>query len=167
MLDLVTPSTPGDLQATREIFEEYAHGLGVDLSFQGFDEELASLPGDYAPPRGALFLAKVDGIVAGCVGLRALDCGDYPDAAEMKRLYVRPAFRGLGVGRQLAEAALDAARQGGYATVLLDTLDDMESARALYDDLGFEAVEPYYHNPIPGAHYLKADLNSSAWGALR
>lgn len=167
VLELVTPCGHEDLQSTREIFQEYAHGLGVDLSFQGFDEELAMLPGDYAPPRGALFLSKVDGVVAGCVALRPLDCSDYPDAAEMKRLYVRPAFRGLGLGRQLAEAALDAARQGGYATVLLDTLDDMESARALYEDLGFEAVEPYYHNPIPGAHYLKADLNSSAWGALR
>lgn len=157
-LDLATARTPEDLQSTREIFCEYVRGLGVDLSFQGFDEELASLPGEYAPPHGALFLARVDGAVAGCVALRPLQASDYPDAAEMKRLYVRPAFRGLGLGRQLAEAALDAARQGGYATVLLDTLDDMESARALYEDLGFEAVEPYYHNPIPGAHYLKAEL---------
>ena len=167
VLDLATPRTPEDLQITREIFREYAQGLGVDLSFQGFEEELASLPADYAAPRGALFLARVDGAVAGCVALRPLEASDYPDAAEMKRLYVRPAFRGLGLGRQLAEAALDAARQAGYATVLLDTLDDMESARALYEDLGFEAIEPYYHNPIPGAHYLKADLNGSAWGALR
>ena len=167
VLDLATPRTPEDLQITREIFREYAHGLGVDLSFEGFEQELASLPADYAAPRGALFLARVDGAVAGCVALRPLEASDYPDAAEMKRLYVRPAFRGLGLGRQLAEAALDAARQAGYATVLLDTLDDMESARALYEDLGFEAIEPYYHNPIPGAHYLKADLNGSAWGALR
>jgi len=99
-----------------------------------------------------------DGAVAGCVGLRPLDSSDYPNAAEMKRLYVRDAYRGLGLGRQLAEAALDAARGAGYATVLLDTLDDMESARALYVDLGFEPIEPYYHNPIPGAHYLKAVL---------
>jgi len=157
-LDLVTPRSAQELQATRDIFREYALGLGVDLSFQGFEEELATLPADYAPPRGALFLAMVEGQVAGCVALRPLDASDYPNAAEMKRLYVRHRYRGLGLGRQLAEAALDAARQAGYACVLLDTLDDMESARALYEDLGFEPIEPYYHNPIPGAHYLKADL---------
>jgi ribosomal protein S18 acetylase RimI-like enzyme len=88
-----------------------------------------------------------------------MDTADYPNAAEMKRLYVRKAFRGFGLGRQLAEAALDAARQAGYASVLLDTLDEMESARALYADLGFEEIPPYYHNPIPGAHYLKADIS--------
>jgi ribosomal protein S18 acetylase RimI-like enzyme len=96
--------------------------------------------------------------VAGCCGLRPLDATDYPNAAEMKRLYVRPGFRGMGLGRQLAEAILDAARGAGYACVLLDTLDDMESARALYEDLGFVEVPPYYHNPIPGSHYLKVDL---------
>ncbi len=100
----------------------------------------------------------MDGELAGCCALRPLDAADYPNAAEMKRLYVRKAFRGFGLGRQLAEAMLDAARQGGYACVLLDTLDDMEAARALYEDLGFEEIPPYYHNPIPGAHYLKVDL---------
>lgn len=158
VLELATASFPEDLKATRDIFQEYARGLGVDLCFQNFDEELASLPGEYAPPRGALLLARVNGQVAGCVALRPLDTSDYPDAAEMKRLYVRPGFRRYGLGRQLAEAALDAARQAGYASVLLDTLDDMEAARALYEDLGFEPIEPYYHNPIPGAHYLKVDL---------
>ena len=158
VLDLVTPCSPQALQATREIFLEYAQGLGVDLCFQGFDEELAGLPGEYVAPRGTLLLALADGAVAGCVALRPLDSSDYPNAAEMKRLYVRARYRGLGLGRQLAEAALDAARQAGYTSVLLDTLDDMESARALYEDLGFEPIEPYYHNPIPGAHYLKADL---------
>jgi putative acetyltransferase len=142
----------------RQIFREYAEGLGVDLCFQQFDEELAGLPGEYATPRGALLLATVDGEVAGCVALRPLDNADYPNAAEMKRLYVRKAFRGFGLGRQLTEAVLDAARQAGYASVLLDTLDDMEAARALYEDLGFEDIPPYYHNPIPGAHYLKVDL---------
>ena len=154
----MTPSTSPALEATRAIFREYAQGLGVDLCFQGFEQELASLPGDYAAPRGALLLANVDGEVAGCVALRPLDASDYPNAAEMKRLYVRKAFRGFGLGRRLAEAALDAARQAGYTSVLLDTLDDMEAARALYEDLGFQAIEPYYHNPIPGAHYLKVDL---------
>ena len=105
-----------------------------------------------------MLLALVDGEPAGCCALRPLDATDYPNASEMKRLYVRRAFRGFGLGRQLAEAALDAARQRGYACVLLDTLDDMESARALYTELGFVEIPPYYHNPIPGAHYLKVDI---------
>jgi putative acetyltransferase len=153
-----TPATPQALDDARAIFREYAQGLGVDLCFQQFDQELAALPGDYAAPHGALLLATVDGQVAGCCALRPLDNTDYPNAAEMKRLYVRDAFRGLGLGRQLVEATLDAARQAGYACVLLDTLDDMEAARSLYEDLGFEDIPPYYHNPIPGAHYLKVDL---------
>jgi putative acetyltransferase len=157
-LDLVTPATTQELDAVREIFREYAQGLDVDLCFQQFDEELASLPGEYARPSGALLLAKVGSRVAGCCALRSLDNTDYPNAAEMKRLYVRKDFRNLGLGRQLAEAILDAAREAGYSCVLLDTLDDMEAARALYVELGFEEIPPYYHNPIPGAHYLKADL---------
>ena len=157
-LELVSPTGRAELDTVRDILREYAHGLGVDLCFQQFDEELAHLPGDYAPPRGALFLARIEGEIAGCCALRPLDNADYPNAAEMKRLYVRPRFRGTGLGRQLAEAALDAARERGYACVLLDTLNDMEAARALYEDLGFEEIPPYYHNPIPGAHYLKADL---------
>ena len=151
-------SGSAELDSVRKIFREYAEGLGVDLCFQQFDQELATLPGDYAPPRGALLLAMVDGELAGCCALRPLDTADYPNAAEMKRLYVRPKYRGLGLGRRLAEATLDAARQAGYACVLLDTLDDMEAARALYVELGFEDIPPYYHNPIAGAHYLKADL---------
>lgn len=140
------------------IFLEYAQSLKVDLCFQNFDEELRDLPGEYAEPRGALLLAQVNGEIAGCCALRPLDGCDYSNAAEMKRLYVRPAFRGLGLGRQLAEAILDAARHAGYACVLLDTLDDMEAARALYEDLGFEEVPPFYHNPHAGAHYLKVDI---------
>jgi putative acetyltransferase len=158
LVRLATPSTPEELDAVRDIFREYASGLGVDLCFQQFDQELADLPGDYAAPRGALLLATIDGEVAGCCALRPLDATDYPNAAEMKRLYVRKAFRGFGLGRHLAEAALDAARQAGYACVLLDTLDEMEAARALYVGLGFQEIPPYYHNPIPGAHYLKAQL---------
>jgi len=158
LIRLATPATAEELNAVRELFVEYARGLGVDLCFQNFDHELANLPGDYAPPLGALTLATVDGEVAGCCALRALDNADYPNASEMKRLYVRKAFRGFGLGRRLAEAALDAARESGYACVLLDTLDEMEAARALYLELGFEEIPPYYHNPIPGAHYLKASL---------
>ncbi len=158
LLQLTTPRTAEDFAAVRDIFREYADTLGVDLCFQQFDAELAGLPGEYAEPRGALLMAIVDGELAGCCALRPLDTADYPNAAEMKRLYVRKAFRGFGLGRQLAEAILDVARQAGYACVLLDTLDDMEAARALYVELGFEEIPPYYHNPIPGAHYLKVDL---------
>jgi putative acetyltransferase len=152
-------SCSADWEATRLIFQEYAASLSVDLCFQGFNDELAGLPGDYAEPRGAMLLVWVENAVAGCCALRPLDTCDYTNAAEMKRLYVRPTFRGLGLGRQLTESILDAARKAGYSCVLLDTLDDMESARALYDDLGFEEIPPYYHNPIAGAHYLKVDIN--------
>jgi ribosomal protein S18 acetylase RimI-like enzyme len=130
----------------------------VDLCFQQLGEELAGLPWDYAPPRGSLLLATVFGKPAGCCALRPLDSVDYADACEMKRLYVRPEYRSMGLGRILVEATLDQARQADYACVLLDTLSDMEAARALYDDLGFEAIPPYYFNPIAGAHYLKATL---------
>ena len=156
---LVVPTHPEQLESVRALIGEYAQSLGVDLCFQQIDEELAGLPGEYAAPRGALFLAAIDGNPAGCVALRPLDSADYPNAAEMKRLYVRERFRGSGLGRELAQAALDAAREAGYSCVLLDTLDEMESARELYEDLGFHEIPPYYHNPIPGAHYLKADLD--------
>ena len=156
---LLNPSSAAEMETVREIFREYAATLGVDLAFQDFEAELASLPGDYAAPRGHLLLAQVDGAIAGCCALRPLDAADYPNASEMKRLYVRKAFRGFGLGRELAEAMLDQARRAGYACVLLDTLDGMESARALYTDLGFEEIPPYYHNPIAGSHYLKADVS--------
>jgi ribosomal protein S18 acetylase RimI-like enzyme len=155
---LVTPSTPEDIAAVRQIFTEYAESLNVDLCFQDFEAELELLPGEYAAPRGALLLAMVNQQVAGCCALRPLDSADDPNASEMKRLYVRPAYRRLGLGRQLAEAIFDAARQLDYSCVLLDTLDEMETARALYEDLGFEEIPPYYHNPLPGAHYLKVML---------
>ncbi|CDS52440.1 Histone acetyltransferase HPA2 and related acetyltransferases [Polaromonas sp. CG9_12] len=157
-LQFITPDSPDWLAATRQIFTEYAMQLGIDLCFQNFDDELADLPGQYSEPRGALLLALVDGEIAGCCGLRALDSVDYPNAAEMKRLYVRKAFRRFGLGRQLAETMLDRARMAGYQSVLLDTLNDMESARALYADLGFVDIPPYYHNPMAGAHYLMVDL---------
>lgn len=157
-VDLIVAETPAQLEGARALFREYAEQLGVDLCFQGFEAELAQLPGDYGAPRGTLLLALVEGELAGCCALRPIDDVDYPNAAEMKRLYVRKAFRGFGLGRQLAEAILEAAMQHGYACVLLDTLDDMESARALYADLGFVEIPPYYHNPLPGAHYLKSDL---------
>jgi ribosomal protein S18 acetylase RimI-like enzyme len=140
------------------MFREYADSLQVDLCFQGFEDELAKLPGEYAAPRGALLMALVGDELAGCCAVRPLDAVDYPNACEMKRLYVRSGFRRSGVGRQLAEAILDCARLIGYDCVLLDTLDAMESARALYQDLGFGEIAPYYHNPIEGSHYLKVNL---------
>jgi len=158
-VELLTPVSPKDWEEVRAIFKEYAHSLNVDLCFQGFDEEVSNLPGEYAVPRGSLLLASVDGQVAGCCALRPLDSSDYSNAAEMKRLYVRSTYRGLGLGRQLVQAILDAAQLAGYSCVLLDTLDDMEAARALYEDLGFTEIPPYYHNPIAGAHYLKVDID--------
>ncbi len=146
------------MDTVRAIFQEYADSLDVDLEFQNFTEEQTGLPGESAAPRGLLLLAEVDGSIAGCCGLRPLDSVDYAKAGEMKRLYVRKAFRGFGLGRQLAEAILDAAHQAGYACVLLDTLDGMEAARALYAELGFTEIPPYYHNPVSGSHYLKADI---------
>ena len=151
--------TAADIAAVGLLFREYANSLQHDLCYQGFDEELATLPGDYAAPRGALLLARVGPDLAGCCGLRPLDASDYPNACEMKRLYVRRGFRGSGIGRTLAEACLEQARQAGYGSLLLDTLDDMERARALYEDLGFTEIPPYYHNPIPGAHYLRVALS--------
>ena len=157
-IELQTAGHPHEMPVVRDIFREYAAQLGVDLCFQGFEEELAGLPGDYEAPRGTLLLARVGGELAGCCALRPLVNVDHANAAEMKRLYVRQAFRRLGLGRQLAEAVLDFARTEGYHCVLLDTLTDMEAARALYADLGFEEIEPYYHNPLPGSHYLKVEL---------
>ena len=158
-LRLQTPDTPDLLQATREIFREYAEGLGIDLDFQNFDAELANLPGDYAVPQGALLLAFVDDELAGCGAFRPLPDVDYANACEMKRLYVRRAFRRFGLGRMLAQALMDRATEAGYSVMLLDTLDDMESARGLYASLGFETIPPYYFNPVPGAHYLKVALD--------
>jgi putative acetyltransferase len=157
-IKLIYPDAPALLDAVRDIFREYARSLSVDLCFQNFDAELAGLPGDYAPPAGQLLLALVEGEPAGCGAFRSLPGVDEANACEMKRLYVRPAFRRFGLGRVLAQSLMDEARRGGYSVMLLDTLDDMEAARGLYGSLGFDATEPYYFNPIPGAHYLKASL---------
>jgi putative acetyltransferase len=157
-IEIIAPDSPVLIAQVADIFREYAQSLSIDLGFQCFEQELAQLPGDYAPPRGALVLALVDKVVAGCCALRPLDSSDYANASEMKRLYVRSDFRGFGLGRALASHTLDLARQAGYGHVLLDTLDEMEAARSLYVDLGFDEIPPYYHNPIAGAHYLKVDL---------
>jgi GNAT superfamily N-acetyltransferase len=156
---LVVPSDDELIDITRAIFREYADSLGIDLRFQDFDGELTGLPGPYAAPHGHLLLAFVDGELAGCGAFRRLDDVDYANACEMKRLYVRPAFRRFGLGRLLAQALFDEARHAGYSTVLLDTLDGMEAARGLYTTLGFIEIPPYYYSPIAGSHYLKADLD--------
>jgi ribosomal protein S18 acetylase RimI-like enzyme len=136
----------------RALFREYADGLGVDLAFQDFERELAELPGGY----DSIFVAEVEGETAGCVGVRPLDEG----VCEMKRLYVRDAYRGLGIGRTLAQAAIDAARELGYARMRLDTLPSMQEAMALYKSLGFRDVEPYRYNPIVGSRFLELLLVS-------
>jgi putative acetyltransferase len=159
-IELHLAEGPALVDVARALFREYAQALDIDLCFQGFDNELAELPGDYAAPGGALLVALVDGQPAGCGALRPLPDADYPNACEMKRLYVRRAFRRFGLGRILAQELMDLATQAGYGTMLLDTLDDMEAARGLYASLGFVEIPPYYFNPMAGAHYLKVDLDA-------
>jgi len=161
---LVVPQGERQIDAVREIFRDYARSLSVDLSFQGFEAELAALPAQYESPQGGLLLAMVGEVVAGCGAFRRLTDVDYPDACEMKRLFVRPGFRRLGLGRLLARELIDRATQSGYSTMLLDTLDEMEAARELYVTLGFVEVPPYYYSPVPGAHYLCVDLGQVASG---
>jgi ribosomal protein S18 acetylase RimI-like enzyme len=148
-------ASAADLATIRLLFQEYADSLGVDLCFQDFDTELATLPGAYRPPTGALLLAERDGDAAGCVAMRALEP---PAVAELKRLYVRSSARGEGLGFALTEAALDLARQAGYARIRLDTLPTMAAAQTLYRRLGFREIAPYRSNPIPGALYMERDL---------
>ncbi|HEY4740606.1 MAG TPA: GNAT family N-acetyltransferase [Candidatus Acidoferrales bacterium] len=146
----------------RQLMREYGDSLGFDLGFQGFEEQLAGLPGDYAAPAGALMLAfagdSAGDEAAGCVAMRPLGDG----VCEMKRLYVRPRWRGAGVGRRLIEAALGEARRAGYRAIRLDTLPNMTAARALYAELGFRAIAPYYESRIPGTAFLELDLTDPA-----
>lgn len=152
---LIRPATfPNDRAAVENLLREYAASLGVDLSFQDFAEELAGLPDKYAPPGGALLLASADSAPVGCAAFRPLS----ERGCEMKRLYVRPAFRGQGIGRRLIQRVLTDAREAGYSQICLDTLPSMREAQALYESFGFRDSAPYCHNPVPGARYLVMDF---------
>lgn len=146
-----------DLEQVRTLFREYAEWVAVDLSFQGFSEELARLPGDYVAPGGTLLLCIVDGVSAGCIGIRRWQA----DACEMKRLYVRPRFRGSGCGLFLAQRAIHWAVEAGYTRMVLDTLPSMTAAQRLYERLGFRDIAPYRFNPVPGARFMARQLQGS------
>ena len=156
LLFAITSGDDARVAQARALLLEYAQTLGVDLSFQNFERELADFPSSYLPPDGALLIATVDERLAGGIAMRRL--GEH--VCEMKRLYVRPEFRGLGLGRTLAGAIIDAARDIGYRHMRLDTLPGMDDAQRLYRDLGFREIAAYYENPIPGTRYLELDLRS-------
>jgi ribosomal protein S18 acetylase RimI-like enzyme len=151
LISVVGPEWIGEI---RQLFVEYAASLGIDLCFQDFDAELASLPGKYAPPDGALILARADDKVAGCVALRRID----DSTCEMKRLYLRDAYRSLGLGRMLVEGIIVAARARGFRAMRLDTLASMVSAQKLYASFGFYHIAPYVYNPVEGARYMELTL---------
>jgi len=155
-MELIQAESADDINRARELFKEYAAGLGIDLCFQNFDKELALLPSDYVPPSGRLFLAISDDAAVGCVALRMIADG----ICEMKRLYVRPEFRGTGLGRTLAVTIIQTAREIGYDRMRLDTLPGkMDRAIAMYRSLGFKEIEPYYDNPVEGATFMELSLN--------
>jgi ribosomal protein S18 acetylase RimI-like enzyme len=157
MCQLIEVTTSKDIQVVRELFDEYAVSIGIDLTFQNFEQELIHIADIYMPPEGSLLLAKQDGIPAGCVGLRKIE-GRY---CEMKRLYVRPKFRGMGLGKALCRRIIQKGRQLGYTKMLLDTLSTMMDAQALYRSHGFKDTVPYYHNPLPEAQYMQLTLDES------
>src|SRR3954468_24426775 len=148
---------PDDLAAVEALFREYMSSLSEDISFQNPDEELAGLPGKYARPGGVVLIAWDGAQAAGAIAYRMFE----PGVAEMKRLYVRPGYRGSGLGRELANELIEAARACGYRTIMLDTLESMSAARTLYRDLGFVPVEPYYDNPLPGVMYMALELGGN------
>jgi GNAT superfamily N-acetyltransferase len=153
-ITIVPATTSARIAQARALFLEYAAESKLDLCFQGFEEELATLPGNYAPPGGCLFLAREGDVTAGCGALRELSEG----VSEMKRLFVRPAFRKQGVGRLLAERLIEEARRIGYGSMRLDTLASMHAARALYESLGFQRIPAFYVNPLAEVVYLELVL---------
>lgn len=153
-MKIIQAQTAAEMEAVRELFRDYQRWLGVDLCFQGFKEELATLPGRYAPPSGRLLLALAGACAAGCVALRALDDG----GCEMKRLFVRPDYRGQGLGHRLAMQVVNEASALGYAVMRLDTLEGLESAMRMYAAMGFQRRTPYYANPLPGVVYWERAL---------
>ena len=157
MVRLHAATSATDLQSIRTLFREYADSLGVNLDYQGFEDELRDLPGKYAPPAGTLLLAFNDDDLVGCVGVRPLD----DETAEMKRLFVRPAGRGIGLGRTLAEAAIRFATVTGYSRMRLDTLPQMDRAQELYRALGFMPIDAYRFSPVPGTVFLELVISDS------
>src|SRR6185503_11113229 len=154
--------TQHDIEQARTLFEEYAAALGISLCFQNFDQELNALPGKYAPPDGRLLLATEDDELAGCIAMRKLE----PGVCEMKRLFVRPAYRSHGLGRVLVETIIDEARKLGYTQIRLDTLPGlMDKAIALYRSFGFVEIGPYYENPVEGAKFMELELLTTSQGA--
>ncbi len=154
-LAILQAESPAQIAQARELFIEYGKSLGFDLCFESFDQELAGLPGDYVPPDGRLLLAEYESQLAGCAALHRIDGA----ISEMKRLYLRPQFRGKGIGRALVEQVIAAAREAGYSSIRLDTVEpEMKSAVALYRLLGFQEIAPYRTNPIPGALYMELKL---------
>jgi ribosomal protein S18 acetylase RimI-like enzyme len=145
---------PRDVLEVRALFQEYAEGLGVDLGFQGFDDEVTGLPGKYAAPAGRLLLAWHGDVVVGCIAMRRID----DSVCEMKRLYVRPQARGESLGRRLVERLCEEARDAGYSRICLDTLASMASAQKLYESMGFKPIAPYVYNPLPGTKFLSLEL---------
>jgi putative acetyltransferase len=157
MIEITCVVADPELNAIRALFTEYAQSLGFNLDFQDFAGELAALPGNYAPPLGCLLFAQIDGKPAGCVALRPLS----PTICEMKRLYVRPEYRGMGIGRMLVELLIVEVREIGYKKMRLDTVPGMEKAIALYRHFGFKQIEPYRFNPLPSALFFELDIIQS------
>lgn len=156
MIKIEAAAGPEHIDQARVLFREYQAAIGLDLCFQNFDVEVASLPGVYAPPEGRLLFAYDDGILCGCVGLRQLDL----ETCEMKRLFVRVQFRGSGAGRMLTDRIIAEARAAGYKRMRLDTLPGiMDRAIALYRELGFTDIAPYYYNPVEGAKFMELELS--------
>jgi len=157
MLQIIKAETANHYKHTRKLFERYADSLGFDIEFQGFSDELAVLPGAYAPPSGCILLAAISELLIGCIALRRID----KSTCEMKRLFVAPEHRGKGIGRALASFLIDEAKKLGYKRLRLDTVTSMQAANALYASLGFKPIEAYCHNPLEGAAFYELNLDNA------